>query len=341
MEIKAKLWERKLKYYEEDESDKQFIGLPEVQNIVTSICINSSIDLRSLCKIDPSIEYFKNKFAAVVSRNPIGITPIGPTDLIYSTGKIVKAGSKNIFQSLYLTHILMIYLGNMDDLIYKYDKDHQLLEGYPQKKKFLWRVKTEEGMKIANIVAKDKYESSDIDMVQISRNFPKVCIYEPDKFPAIRIKFKDLDSTMKNGSSNCSVEIFDTGYVVYMGVKCLSTLKLAQERIREMIHYSNSNMDYSRIMFVMWYHRNKNLFEYNFNNNSKVYEESKKLEVYNGNRFQNRVQKYRYSEEMALINMRNKIKKTDLSSIPRSTMKKYNIYLFTRKISLNYRSRLV
>ena len=64
--------------------------VPLIQNIVATIDVENQIDLKNLSSILPRIIYEPDQFPGAIFR-----TSQGPVCLIFSTGKVVIAGSKS------------------------------------------------------------------------------------------------------------------------------------------------------------------------------------------------------------------------------------------------------
>ncbi len=290
---------------------------PKIENIVTMIDPDTIADLNEICSKIPIIEYRPERFAAAILRL---LKKSGSTFLLYSTAKLVTAGTKRPLEAAWFSHWCLTIFGNVKRKIYKYNKKTmRVKKGYP-KYIPLCRWLRFSKMNIANIVGKSSIDKNLIYLNEIHRNNRKNTDYSPTTFPAVRVK---LD--------NCSASIFDTGYKLILGIKDPAQLSEANKIVDKMIMEGyESKKATDAIRGYIWSTTHEDRIDKTAKNDSdnviipKITKNKK-------NRFEKRIESHLYANNKLIYTNTNI--KMDLTKVKnkREILSNFNIYSFEEK----------
>lgn len=310
--VHSNLYERKLKIQYEipDYIINYQENTPKIENIVTTVNTPAIVDLNEICNKIVIPEYRPERFAAMIIRIS---KEKGNTCLLYSTGKLLTAGSKRPLEALLESHKCLTVFGNIKRKIYKYHpKTMRIEKGYP-KYMPLCRLLKFRKLSIANIVGKSFINKKYICLNEIHRNNRQNTKYSPTTFPAVRTKLP-----------KCSASIFDTGYKLILGAKNMSELIKSNPLIDKMIMegYKSKKITDS-IQFFIWSITHKDQIDENAENISNEITQPKKQKK----RFEKRIESHFDS------NYTNKEVETDISNIKniRQALDNFNIFTFEEK----------
>lgn len=230
------LWQRGLRdvRYELHSDVKNYKDTyPNVENMVSVVKAQASVNLSLVCSKHLASEFRPNRFAASTHR--IGSTTI----LFYSTGKVLVAGSKCIEQSMFLAHMYSIIIGMIRQRTYVYDRRTKRI------KKRRWLRLSRRlrfgNMKIENIVGMLRFDRQHIDLEHIYRTNPYEASYS-QTFPSVRAKMPGFMAL-----------IFDSGYVLFLGLKDMESLYNAYAAVNHMIQRAYATVgQYDAIKYVLW-----------------------------------------------------------------------------------------
>jgi transcription initiation factor TFIID TATA-box-binding protein len=156
--------------------------LPKLQNIVStfSLGIKKKINLKEIALRAHNVEYKPKRFSALIMR----VREPNTTALIFSTGKVVLAGSKSV-SSAHLAARKFV----------KIFKKLGYLESYVSE------------FKIQNVVGSYSHTRG-ISLDKMNIFLPNLTVYEPELFPGLIYRFPSTKITML---------IFYSGKVVITG----------------------------------------------------------------------------------------------------------------------------
>jgi transcription initiation factor TFIID TATA-box-binding protein len=134
-------------------------GIVVIENVVASTSLNQRLDLESISKAFPNVEYRPEHFPGLIYK----LRKPRTSTLIFSSGKMICTGAKSEIQAKKAIMKVIETLRNNGIVII----------GKPE-------------IKIQNIVASADLQG-EIDLEQAA-NFLERTIYEPDQFPALIYK---------------------------------------------------------------------------------------------------------------------------------------------------------
>ncbi len=152
-----------------------------IENVVASASVNQKIDLVSITKKFPDVQYEPKRFPGLVFRLKSPRTSI----LVFSTGNMVCAGAKSEEQAI-------LAVNNLVDIL----------------RKGGIKIKNEPVVTIQNIVASANLGGR-VHLEQAARTMPR-SMYEPEQFPGLIHRMLDPSTV---------VLIFASGKLVCAGAK--------------------------------------------------------------------------------------------------------------------------
>ena len=152
-----------------------------VQNVVASADLHQRIDLRSIERAFPAVEYKPDRFPGLVYR----LKKPSVVILVFSTGKLVVAGAKSS----------NMVLRAVSKLVQEF-KAHGIV------------ILTEPDVTVRNVVASAELGHT-VDLEEAA-NILDGTIYDPEQFPGLIYKIKD---------SKASMLIFSNGKLVCAGAR--------------------------------------------------------------------------------------------------------------------------
>ena len=177
-----------------------------VENVVASATLNQHIDLNSIVRTFPSVEYRPVQFPGLVYR----LKKPKTATLIFSSGKMVCTGAKSESQAR------KAVMKVVDDL----KRDGIIISGNPE-------------IQIQNIVASASLGGS-IDLEKSTYGLERT-MYEPEQFPGLIYRMDD---------PKVVILLFASGKLVCTGAKKEVEVSMAVERLQEiletkgLLHYS-------------------------------------------------------------------------------------------------------
>jgi TATA-box binding protein (TBP) (component of TFIID and TFIIIB) len=209
---------------------------PNVENMVSVVKARASVNLSLVCSKLLASEFRPNRFAAATIR--IGSSTV----LFYSTGKLLVAGSKCIEQSMFLSHLYSIIIGLIRQRSYAYDKRTKRIKSVRWTR--LCRRLRFGNMKIENIVGMLRFDRRLIDLEHIYRTNPYETSYS-QTFPSVRSKLQGFTAL-----------IFDSGYVLFLGLKDMESLRNAYTTVNDMITRAHRSVGgYDAVKYLLWRRR--------------------------------------------------------------------------------------
>lgn len=207
---------------------------PVVENIVAVVDTHASLDLPLICSTMKNTDNRPKYFAAASVR--IGKNTV----LIYSTGKFLVAGSKSYEEIMYIAHLYLLVIGRVRERIIEYYPGTRRIKRYryqPIYERFLNRT-----TEIANIVGKTYHENHTIHLNQLYSNYRECGMFSPYRFPAFRLRQPEFSSL-----------IFDTKYVLYLGLKHIDQLQASYRVVQYMIEQAEKDSDGMDIIsYYLW-----------------------------------------------------------------------------------------
>jgi transcription initiation factor TFIID TATA-box-binding protein len=167
----------------------------DIQNVVASAALGQDLDLNSILRIFPGIEYRPEVFPGLVFR----LKKPKTTTLIFRTGKMVCTGAKSARQAR--RAVLMV----VDDL----KRNGIVISGKPS-------------IQIQNIVA-SVVLGGRIDLEKVTYSLERT-MYEPEQFPGLIYRMND---------PKVVILIFSSGKLVCTGAKKEEEVDLAVTRLQE------------------------------------------------------------------------------------------------------------
>ncbi|MEM2680519.1 MAG: TATA-box-binding protein [Candidatus Bathyarchaeia archaeon] len=174
------------------DSKKDFVT---IENVVASTSLNQRLDLDSISKAFPNVEYRPEHFPGLIYK----LRKPRTSTLIFSSGKMICTGAKSEYQAKKAIMKIIETLRNNGIIII----------GKPE-------------IKIQNIVASADLKG-EIDLEQAA-NFLERTIYEPDQFPALIYKMVE---------PKVVVLLFSRGKLICAGGKKESEVKEAIKKLKE------------------------------------------------------------------------------------------------------------
>jgi transcription initiation factor TFIID TATA-box-binding protein len=169
--------------------------LVTIENVVASTSLNQRLDLESISKAFPNVEYRPEHFPGLIYK----LRKPRTSTLIFSSGKMICTGAKSEHQAKKAIMKIIETLRNNGIVIV----------GKPE-------------VKIQNIVASADLQG-EIDLEQTA-NFLERTIYEPDQFPALIYKMME---------PKVVVLLFSKGKLICAGGKKEAEVREAVKKLKE------------------------------------------------------------------------------------------------------------
>ncbi len=166
-----------------------------IENVVASASLNQFIDLESVARTFPTVEYKPDQFPGLVYR----LKKPNVSTLVFSTGKLIVAGAKSEKRARRA----------VSKLVEEFKTGGLIILGRPE-------------IKIRNVVA-----SADLGCridLEDTANSLDGTIYEPDQFPGLIYRLKEPKVVML---------IFSSGKLVCTGANREADVERAVSKLRE------------------------------------------------------------------------------------------------------------
>lgn len=167
----------------------------KIENVVASVTVNQKIDLNSIVKLFPNVEYRPEQFPGVVYK----LKKPKTATLIFRSGKMVCTGAKSEKQ------VKEVVTKVVEDL-----KKYDIVTGKPE-------------IQVQNIVASANLNAHiDIEPIVLLKGV----IYEPEQFPGLIYRMDD---------PKVVILIFASGKLVITGAKKKEEVNLAVNKLQKIL----------------------------------------------------------------------------------------------------------